>query len=272
MLAPDGEFLCYNSEDRIQWYLDRDLAELVQEANPRTIRLNFEPKGRSGSDDPFYSTRRENKCVVCGTDKDLTIHHVIPHCFRKFLPEKYKEHSSHDCLALCRSCHDDYEIEAAELKKSLARQYNCIDYAFAWDDEDDFRSYADAVKSAIALIEHGDKIPAERKKQLTKMVAPFLGNDFTYRDLEKFTHVNSMKNSKGKRMNFAEKVVAQLKDVDEFCIMWRNHFIEKSNPKHMPENWDPNRRIDDMEDGTKKGFSIKKWISRMFKKLFRKKQ
>lgn len=73
MIAPDGEVLSNCDSKKIQWYLDKDLAEIVSE-NPLTIRLNFEPNGRTGSskplkdlyDDHFYTVARENKCVVCG--------------------------------------------------------------------------------------------------------------------------------------------------------------------------------------------------------------
>ncbi len=245
MVAPDGEFLCYTSHDRINWYLDRDFAELIKEENPRTIRLTIEPKGRSGTDDPFYSTRRKNECVVCGVDDNLTLHHVVPHCFRRFFPNKFKDHSSHDILAVCRDCHDVYEIEAADLKKELAKQYKCVDYAFAWDSEDDFYGYSHAVKAAIALLEHGDKMPKERKAELKNKVAPYLGHEFSYRDMEEFTNINSRKNKHGKRMTFAEKVVSELSDIEEFCIMWRRHFVEKAEPKYLPEKWDVERRYND---------------------------
>lgn len=43
MLATTGDLLCYCDARKLQWYLDKGLAELVQE-DPPTIRLLFEHK------------------------------------------------------------------------------------------------------------------------------------------------------------------------------------------------------------------------------------
>ena len=47
--APDGTLLCTCSEKKVQWYLERELADLVAE-EPITARLKFEPRGRDNED------------------------------------------------------------------------------------------------------------------------------------------------------------------------------------------------------------------------------
>lgn len=47
--APDGGLLCTCSEKKVQWYLERELAELVSE-EPLSARLKFEPRGRDNEE------------------------------------------------------------------------------------------------------------------------------------------------------------------------------------------------------------------------------
>jgi len=67
ILAPDGEILCKCDRKKVEWYLDRDLADLVKE-DPLTARLKFEPSGRGitafdgqQDDDEFYTEDRTNQ-------------------------------------------------------------------------------------------------------------------------------------------------------------------------------------------------------------------
>lgn len=65
MIAPDGELLSNCDMKKAQWYIDRQLAEKVFD-EPFTIRLLFEPNGRTGTlkphtdlyDDNFYTVER----------------------------------------------------------------------------------------------------------------------------------------------------------------------------------------------------------------------
>ncbi|KAL8238235.1 hypothetical protein R6Q59_019316 [Mikania micrantha] len=64
--ANDGRLLCYCDRRKLEWYLQRDLAKLVDE-DPLAIMLLFEPKGRpedEGND--FYIQSKKNICVGCG--------------------------------------------------------------------------------------------------------------------------------------------------------------------------------------------------------------
>lgn len=89
MVAPDGELLSNCDFKKAQWYIDRNLAVKLSDS-PFTIRLTFEPNGRSNTikphmdlyDDNFYTVDRENKCVSCGKEKDYSRFHVIPTLYR----------------------------------------------------------------------------------------------------------------------------------------------------------------------------------------------
>jgi hypothetical protein len=60
---------------KLNWYLDRNLAEKLDDCS---IRLIFQPNGvgHVNPDEEYYLEDRDNICVVCGTSSDLTLHHV----------------------------------------------------------------------------------------------------------------------------------------------------------------------------------------------------
>lgn len=45
----------------------------------------------------------DNVCVVCGKKTDYVAHSILPHKYRKYLPEKWKSHNNHDNVVLCVS-------------------------------------------------------------------------------------------------------------------------------------------------------------------------
>jgi hypothetical protein len=46
MVAPDGEILSNCDFKKANWYVERELAEVISN-DPYTIKLRFEPNGRS---------------------------------------------------------------------------------------------------------------------------------------------------------------------------------------------------------------------------------
>ena len=43
----------------------------------------------------------DNICVVCGKSTDYVCHSILPHKYRKYLPEVWKSHNNHDNVILC---------------------------------------------------------------------------------------------------------------------------------------------------------------------------
>ena len=56
--------------------------EMVDESPP-TVKLHFEPKGKPHEDRKFYLAQKEDRCVVCGVEKNFIRKHVIPLEYRK---------------------------------------------------------------------------------------------------------------------------------------------------------------------------------------------
>lgn len=222
------------------WYLNKGLAEQVS-ASPFTIRLKFEPKARHGADDPFVINPKDNKCVVCGSDDDLTVHHVVPYCFIKFMPLGLCEHNIHDCLALCRDCHTTYEVASYEFKKVLAMRYDVPitgEYKTA--------KYINKVRlvcTCTALVEQADKIPEAKKKRLLQDITDILEHEPTEDEIKQYARQSKKKTLKkiGRGFKtFSEMLVEKLDSqeaLDEFAQSWRQHFVDTMDPQHMSAHW-----------------------------------
>ncbi|KAI8430347.1 hypothetical protein MSG28_000646 [Choristoneura fumiferana] len=89
--APDGELLCTCDSKKARWYVEKGLASVVDEGEgeaPLTVRLRFEPAGRSVGDvGRFYQIAKENKCVVCGNTDSYIRKNVVPREYRKYFPD-----------------------------------------------------------------------------------------------------------------------------------------------------------------------------------------
>jgi hypothetical protein len=116
------------SEKRAAWYIERNLAEDVQDSvrkdrfpqYSRVVKLNFKAKMEDKMD-PFYQQIIETQCVVCGKRQGLTLHHVVPSVIRKWFPDEHKNHSHGWCVLLCEKHHGiadavAMEVHAEEIK------------------------------------------------------------------------------------------------------------------------------------------------------------
>jgi hypothetical protein len=123
MLSPDGTVLCTCDRKKVDWYLKRNLADIVSE-DPLTIKLRFQPAGRGKADIPYYMTAKENRCVGCGSYTDLCRHSVVPHCYRCHLPELLKSRNSHDIVLLCVQCTRKCTNLDTSRSQQLSKQYD----------------------------------------------------------------------------------------------------------------------------------------------------
>lgn len=218
---------------RVDWYVERGLAKVVS-LDPHTIQLLFEPNGLGNYNDAYYLAEKENVCVVCGSQEDLTKHHALPRCFRKHFPSYLKRYDSHDVLLVCRLCHEQYEVHATELKKKLVGCTNVT----SMQEED--LSHIRAIKAAKTLVRYGDKIPDDSALRLMLRIEEYAGdfNDEIVKELsvERFGGYHSS--------DVWKDAVSEIQDYNEFTKMWREHFIEVMNPQYLPVHWDAARDID----------------------------
>lgn len=231
MENPDGQFMCYSSHRRAEWYISRGLAEWV-EGQENTFRLNFEPQGNGKADVPYYSEKVENRCVCCGTFENMTRHHVFPYMFKSRLPVQYKSRSNYDILPVCSSCHENYERQADLVKRDLENQVvSELDLNI---DKQEIKR----IKSVLAsrrFLEQYDEHPTLYKNVPLEKVMEHEEN--ASQEIDEMLLEKSIMNKK----YWVEKLMATIERDEqklfEFVKMWRKHFVDTMQPKFMPNLW-----------------------------------
>ncbi|KAL1555506.1 protein RRP6-like 3 isoform X1 [Salvia divinorum] len=199
--ASDGRLLCYCDQRKLQWYLNRDLAKLV-EGDPLSIMLLFEPKGRpEDEDNDFYIQKKKNICVGCGEGNHYLRYRIIPSCYRIHFPEHLKSHRSHDIVLLCVDCHEIAHSAAEKYKKHVAAEFGIPLFIRRVADLDKTQNTPISLPAsceeigvsplqlriaAMALLRHGPQMPSQRREELTQTVMTYYGGrEITNEDLEK---------------------------------------------------------------------------------------
>ncbi|KAH7862090.1 hypothetical protein Vadar_034668 [Vaccinium darrowii] len=198
--ANDGRLLCYCDRRKLEWYLHRDLAKLVEE-DPPAIMLLFEPKGRpedEGND--FYIQSKKNICVGCGEGNHYLRYRIIPSCYRMHFPEHLKSHRSHDIVLLCVDCHEVAHAAAEKYKRQIATEFGIplfvrkvVDSTQDQDSSGSSSTLEEAGVSplqlrtaAMALLRHGPRMPVKRREELMQIVSKYYGGrEISMEDLEK---------------------------------------------------------------------------------------
>lgn len=230
VISPEGHLMFRCESKKANWYLKRDLAEIISE-DPVVIKLKFQPNGLGNHNKSYGLTEMENKCVVCGSEDFLTRHHVVPICYRRFFPIERKSHNFHDVLSVCADCHENYESSAFKFKLDLANKYNAPINGELHDNKDFLK-----VRRLVGCLlgENTSKIPIWRLKEMKEEIKTY----FSWKKVSKkrLKDVWDMEVKVYKRTH-GEIVVSSIVDLDIFIKEWRKHFIENNDCKYLPQNW-----------------------------------
>lgn len=240
VLNDAGELIFRCDDKKAEWYLSRNLAVQVA-SNPRTIRLTFEPQGPGNKGDIFYLQDKENKCIVCGSQTELTRHHIVPHGYRKYFPEELKVHRGYDVALLCVPCHNTYERYAHELKKVIATKYGiAVDGKPAVVNKPALK----ARNAALTLLQHRPRIPQDRTEHLLDYLrAYFSKQDITEDDIVVASRLPAAVTRIEDQVLPGKYIVERLEDIAGFVKMWRQHFVTTMQPRHLPVGWGVEREV-----------------------------
>ncbi|KAI8881846.1 hypothetical protein K501DRAFT_222197 [Backusella circina FSU 941] len=237
------------NEKKVKWYLKRNLAV---ETAPNTIQLTFEAKGQGHDLNDYMVEDRTNICVACGSNQNLTLHHVVPEMYRHWMPLSIKSKSSRDLLLLCKDCHGRYEDKALQLKKQCVKRFDIPMEGKGWIHLPLHRTVK---KAASALLRSSDKIPEERQKVLRMTIEDFCNQDDTERNEDWQTTLLRCSeledHYKGEHfIEHGDSVIQQLTenevissdrtrwpDLEKFIKEWRQHFLDHLEPKFLSEKW-----------------------------------
>lgn len=244
MYAPDGALLANCSSKRMKWYIKRNLAVRTGE---NQFKLLFEPNGNGNATDvPYMLEERENRCVICGTLEDLTLHHVVPSSFRKHLPEEYKSRNHFDVVCVCAKCHDQYERKANCLRQSLIDSLVMIKREKQTPDPEKLK--AESVrKAAQVLLRHYDQIPEEKRQRSFQILSERLNQPVTSENWKELIEQNNLSStihiqavpgfSRPPSVDVYKVYMEKIGDLFAFIVMWRKHFLEYAEPKFLSKDW-----------------------------------
>jgi hypothetical protein len=108
---------------------------------------------------------------------------------------------------------------------------------------------ANAIKISKVLLKN-NKIPIDRKLELLKLIEEFLGKkkeEIQDLDLINFVNENENKLKARRKHVFGREILSKVENISEFIKMWRVHFLDIMKPKFMPELWDINHRLSNVE-------------------------
>ncbi|XP_068628735.1 exonuclease 3'-5' domain-containing protein 2 [Battus philenor] len=243
LVAPDGELLCTCDTKKAEWYVEKELADIIKE-NPLTVRLRFEPAGRSVGDvGRYYQLTKENKCVVCGSSNSYIRKNVVPREYRKYFPEIMKDHSSHDVVLLCVGCHQRSNMHDQVVRDSLATRCGAPLSAHG---DTKYKEDADCKKirsAARALLYQSKKhvLPDSRRQELENVVLQhFPEHEYISEELLQEAAEMQVVFENIDYESHGHKVVEYfLKNEGLLRLeeLWREHFLVSMRPKFMPELW-----------------------------------
>ncbi|CAF4896887.1 unnamed protein product [Pieris macdunnoughi] len=241
--APDGELLCTCDTKKAIWYVEKHLADVVTE-DPLTVRLRFEPAGRSVGDvGKYYQLTKQNHCVVCGEHNSYIRKNVVPREYRKYFPEVMKDHSSHDVLLLCVSCHQRSNMLDQAVREHLAR---LCDAPFADHEKAKYVEDADCKKirsAARALLYQSKKhnLPESRRKELEDILLQHYPqyDEITEQLLAEAAEISVViENAEYECHGFkVTEYFLQREGLLRLEEIWREHFLQTMKPRFMPELW-----------------------------------
>lgn len=239
--SPDDKLMFLGSQKKVDWYLKRNLIEQIEE---NKFKFLFKPKGNGQYGDGEWDKTslsmrcmfKQNVCVVSGRNTHLTRHHIVPAAYSKyFLFDDYHKNrmGHHDVVLLTSALHEEYEIKALYLKEKLCKKYDITPFKDSCKLQGKVFS---SVKQGKKLL---DKNYIENNKYYKKELAEYcMRFNLNEDQIEKFVEerekdVNALN---GHYKELSEKLIS-LEMIQEFCEIWRKHFIDTMKPKFLPDEW-----------------------------------
>jgi len=231
------------------------------------IQFTFSPNGNGFADnEEFGRGIRKNICVVSGVDYDLQRHHIVPYCYRTYFNDEYKSKNHHDVVLINHEEHEKYEREANKFKNEIAGIFGVktigeLNQEYTLLLREESKKYSIILSALKSIFKSHNRMSNEIKLEKLKFVSeqteiPFeLMCSYDYIRLFKLyllikqhqkKEISGFKKRTKKHYEHGYLVIQKLdteEKIEQFVKLWRNHFLETTNPQHMPDGWSVNFRI-----------------------------
>jgi hypothetical protein len=152
-----------------------------------------------------YKKCKGTKCESCGTNKNLTVHHIFPqeaikHYNVTEIPKKL-------LATLCQSCHDEYEMEATMVKSKFMKA-------------DPLGKNFDKANGYLARLKSNKKITKHERIQALDYLALYT---------RQFIGMNNLPES----LNVWRPSLYDRYEINEVKKMWKNHYKCWLQRSHM---------------------------------------
>jgi len=261
---PDGTHMFTCGEKKATWYLEKNLAKRTADGK---IMLTFEPKGNGfEANEIFGKSVRESICVVSGVAKGLQRHHIVPYCYRSYFPEQFKSKNHHDVVLMQHERHSEYEIEATKFKDEIAEMFgvktiNEFNTEYTGKLREAGKTNAILLNTIHSIFKTYGRLPHKEKLKKLKLISDSTG--IPYKTVCGYSYVQLLKMQQLLKVEHEEAMyqykqenrikydhgyhVVQKLETEEmimaFVKLWRTHFLETMNPKHMPIGWSVDFRV-----------------------------
>ncbi|KAF4654668.1 hypothetical protein FOL47_009852 [Perkinsus chesapeaki] len=238
---PTGLLMCRISKQKSNWYVRKNLADEVEAGK---IRLRFFPKGPGHAGNSVYLNKRENICVVCGSDQFISRHFIVPNCYRKHLPPEYKSHCPYDIVLMCSNCKVKANMHSDELREKYAVEFEAPVQGVGCRNTGLYKARRAA---RILLSKDGPRMPEAKREEFWQALHDVGIYDdpneaFSLSEDGKEEYSGKKGNTDSTYESHGEVVVKKLGDKwPEFVAAWRKDFVDFMKPEHLPEDWSPDR-------------------------------
>lgn len=240
LVDPRGAPLSTIAAKRAKWYIDRKLATEEEPANgySRIVKLTFEPKKSHTNE--FLQSILPTRCVVCGSETGLTVHHVIPLAIKRHFPSEKKDHTRQWCVLVC----EEHHLEAEKLCRPI--------YEKSLQDSVKLAQEAGMTKNKhiyklLNLIRHNHSILksiAQSLSETDRLVMQIFIDKFTVLDADieglkaliKQSKDNAALKVKESKKEWAQSFIERNGGVDGLSSIFKTAFLAL-NPQFLPDGF-----------------------------------
>lgn len=195
----------------------------------------------------YYFNHTQKNCVVCNSNKNMQVHHVVPHFLRVYFPlitdGLLRKQDRHDLLPVCSKCHHEYEPESTKFFNLIAEEYGFNNHETMAIIFDRIRGVFYNIKRGPNKKDHKGEHPIifylEHQARIEKKYEHYFIGAITKEVHDFMLHVNFSSDVAYFIMQQNRYVV----DLQKFVERWRQHFIDYCKPQYLPDGWNINRSI-----------------------------